>query len=198
MKYFSFLLILISFLVSCNTDSIQEINSTRDSKQESLIEDESMDDLTLTELDSGLVAIRKLERMLANQPENADEILFSIADFANRMKIEIDEFGAKKEYATISHLRIVKSVNFGDFVRYDGFHYLKVLNEFPDSEKADDAAYHLIDVYPLVFDSADLSRLKGKLEAFIKAYPNSNCKAAAEERVEEYTRLINSGEVIFD
>ncbi len=91
-------------------------------------------------------------------------------------------------------LKIVKSENFGDFTSYSGYHFQTIIDKYPQSNLADDAAYALIyiitdDVYN--FDDAKIERKK--LLQFMKTYPKSNLINTATNRVKAIDYDIKHG-----
>jgi hypothetical protein len=131
--------------------------------------------------------------------DNKDKLLLSMGQIAMKMKISIEEFNKKKDYKNICHLRIVRSANFGYFVSYDGYHFEKILNDYPNSEFAADAEYSLIYIVPDEYNYKNLDDEKNKLELFLKKYPESNLKNNAKKRYDWIVDYLkNGGQSIVD
>jgi hypothetical protein len=145
-------------------------------------------------------AVDSLQKMIelnnrySTADKNKDQLLLSMGQTAMQMEIAIEEFNKKTEYKNICHLRIVKSANFGDFVSYDGYHFKKILKDYPKSQYADDAAYELIYVIPDEYNYKDLRDEKNKLELFLQKYPQSNLKNKAKKRYAWIVEYLKKGE----
>jgi len=124
-----------------------------------------------------------------------DKVLFELGKISSKIpEVSIEQYKKNKDYKTICHLKIVKSENFGDFTSYNGYHFQTIIDKYPQSNFADDAAYALIyiitdDVYN--FDDAKVER--EKLLQFIKTYPKSNLINTATKRVKAIDYDIKHG-----
>ena len=129
-----------------------------------------------------------------------DKVLLEIAKLIIPIDISLEEYRQNEKYKEICHLKVVKSANFGDFVSYDGYHLKKIINTYPKSNLADDAAYELISVILSdEYNFHNVQKEKIKLLNFIKKYPKSNFREKAEERVENIEKdLKNGGSAIYD
>jgi hypothetical protein len=121
--------------------------------------------------------------------------LMEMGNLASQIEIEPEIFRKDQKYKTLCHLKIVKSDNFGDFISYDGYHYQKILTDYPHSQLADDAAFALIYVITEdVYNFSDTRREKAKLLAFIKRYPKSNKLKEAKARIKEIDTALKNGD----
>jgi TolA-binding protein len=123
----------------------------------------------------------------------ADQILLKMGQIALDMEPSLEAFNQKREYRNICHLRIVKSANYGDFAAYDGYHFKKIIQNYPKSKLVDDAFYHLIYVSEDVNNYTDLKKEQQKLEDFIKKYPKSNLLERAKNRIEFIKNHLKNG-----
>ena len=132
--------------------------------------------------------------------QHPDKVLLKIAKLVKQIDIDLEAYSKNKNYKKICHLRVVKSANFGDFASYDGYHLKEIINTYPKSNLADDAAYELIDVILSdEYNFHDMQEEKRKLLSFIKKYPKSNLKKKAKERVEAIEKVLkNGGPAIYD
>lgn len=122
-----------------------------------------------------------------------DSILLSIGLSAMELKASLSEYRSDERFKNICHMKIVKSENFGDFISYDGFHFKKILKDYPKSNFVDDAEYYLIYIVPDEFNYDDLQLEKEKLDLFIKKYPKSNLYEKANKRLMWLIDYIKSG-----
>ena len=148
--------------------------------------------ITSEQTASPLKTLTNITKLYESFAANGDpHVLLDIARKCQAMKVTLQQFHRVAEFGTVCHLRIVKSENFGDFVAYDGYHFKKILEDFPDSDLVDDAMYHLIYVLPEEYNFADLADEKKKLEAFLAAHPDSNLREKATKRhtiLDEYLK----------
>ncbi len=128
------------------------------------------------------------------QDSSSKAILMVMGNLAQRVEIEPNEMKKYQVQQQACHLKVVKSENFGDFVSYDGYHYKRLLKNYPKSDLADDAAYRLIYVIDQEsYNYADIKEEKTKLQKFIKTYPQSNLLKEAEGRVKEIEEHLKNG-----
>lgn len=61
--------------------------------------------------------------------------------------------------------------------------YLRVINECPDTDEAEEAYFRLSNLYRMGFDPPQYDRLRQLLESFLDRYPDSPGRAEMEERL---------------
>jgi len=138
--------------------------------------------------------ITQLQKTLQNSSE-PDKVLFEMGKLSNeKREISLEQYKGNSDYKKICHLKSVKSANFGDFVSYDGYHFQKIIEKYPQSNLADDAAYALIYVITDdVYNYDDAKAERKKLLQFIKKYPKSNLADIAKKRVKSIDEDIKNG-----
>ncbi|KIM13099.1 MAG: hypothetical protein KU38_02440 [Sulfurovum sp. FS08-3] len=135
--------------------------------------------------------IIELQKRYDNTP--SPQLLLAIGEMASKLEVSLDEYEKDTLLATSCHLKVVKSANYGDFASYDGYHFKKLLLEYPQSDLVDDATYHLIYISDDVNNFTDLTVEKAKLQKFIKDYPKSNLAPKAKKRIAFITQHIKKG-----
>ena len=143
---------------------------------------------------SSCADIATLEKRLT-QSEKPEKLLLQMGAAAEKMDVEMKVYRQNPDYKNICHLKIVKSENFGNFPSYSGYHYYQILEKYPKSDLADDAAFALI--YVITEDTYNFSDTcieKKKLETFLKQYPDSNKAEEAKARIEEIDVQLKNGE----
>ena len=145
-------------------------------------------------IDPACKKIVELQKTLKSSSE-PDKVLFRMGKIANEVQdVSPDQFRKNSDYKNICHLKIIKSANFGDFTSYDGYHFKKILEKYPRSKLADDAAYELIYVInDDVYNYSDTRIERKKLLQFVKKYPNSNLAKTAEKRIKAIDYDIEHG-----
>ncbi len=150
--------------------------------------------ITSEQTASPIETLSDITKLYESFKANGDpHVLLDIALKCQAMKVTLQQFQRVAEFGTVCHLRIVKSENFGDFVAYDGYHFKKILEDFPDSDLVDDAEYHLIFVLPEEYNYTDLAEEKKKLEVFLAAHPDSNLREKATKRLTILDEYLKQG-----
>ena len=145
-------------------------------------------------IDPACKKIAELQKTLKSSSE-PDKVLLRMGKIANEVQdVSLDQFRKNSDYKNICHLKIVKSANFGDFTSYDGYHFNKILEKYPRSKLADDAAYELIYVInDDVYNYSDAKTERKKLLQFVKKYPHSNLAKTAKKRIKAIDYDIKHG-----
>jgi len=149
-------------------------------------------------LSSPCTNIATLEKEL-KQSKTPEKILLQMGKLAEKMSnetpLELEAYQKNTDYKNICHYKVVRSENFGDFPSYSGYHYSQILEKYPGSELADDAAFALIYVITEeTYNFSDTRVEKKKLETFLKRYPGSNKAKEAKARIREIDEQLKNGE----
>jgi len=124
--------------------------------------------------------------------------LYNLGNYCYQAEIKIEDFIKERNFKFICHIKIINSENYGDYLKYDGYHFKKLLKMYPQSEFSDRAEYILVDIKSEGDDFTDLKILKNNLEKFIKKYPKSDLVESAQKRIDLIRNEIEQGVEFYD
>ncbi|EPG64670.1 tetratricopeptide repeat protein [Leptospira wolffii] len=161
----------------------------------------AIDNLTIQKLvlEKKLTTIQKIDKLnsLLLEEENSkefDRLLLEMGKLLLNVDISISDYKKDLKYRNVYQLSIIKSANYGNFVGYTGYHFKKIISDYPNSEFLDDAEYYLIYSLPEEYNYDNLKEEKGKLEGFLKKYPDSNLSGTVRKRIKWLRSYIKNGQ----
>jgi hypothetical protein len=161
---------------------------TSNTYADAIQQDQNMPCSKIAQLNASLSQSKHPENILLQMGEQVQKI-------ENLAPLEMEAYQKNPTYKNLCHFKIVISENFGDFPSYSGYHYYQILEKYPKSALADDAAYALI--YVITEDTYNFSDTrieKKKLAQFLHDYPKSNRATEAKARIKEIEVQLQRGE----
>ena len=126
------------------------------------------------------------------------DTLFKIGNYLNNIEIDVNVYRKDLKFYQKYNFELVDSENYGEFISYNGFHFKKIIIEFPESEFLDDCIYSMHFIENDRKDFIDLKKEKKFLSKFLIKYPNTNLKENIENKLKLIEEEIKSGNDIID
>ncbi|TGL55470.1 hypothetical protein EHQ58_18485 [Leptospira ognonensis] len=179
--FFLAIILLFSPFIIINTISCNKTESTKSGIDKSEIE----------KTVNSFIGKARLE-------EKDPDTLFKIGNYLNNIEIDVNDYRKDLKFYQKYNFELIESENFGESISYNGFHFKKIIIEFPESEFLDDCIYLMHFIENDKKDFIDLKKEKKFLSKFLIKYPNTNLKENIENKLIAIEKEIKSGNDIID
>lgn len=122
-----------------------------------------------------------------------DYLLYNIGKSIMNLDISVTEFIDNTNYKTVCHLRIAYPSGTNKFIIYDGYHFKKLLTEYPGSYYITNAAYYLTGIIPETQNFRDLYYERNRLLEYMTMYPDSENYTNAKTRYNSINEYLDAG-----